>query len=219
MPCCAADLEQISADLAALGYEAPVGISATSGDGMADLYQLLQPLVDGGEEQLRQQWQQSRAQQQQQQQGKFVGLQALPTLQQHTDVQDLNNVAAAAAAAEEEAVVDALLQQRLASTAAAAVAGDFSSNEESGTFLDPSAAAAAADGCASDLDEEQTAAESAGVTNQGDSSALGPLRLAILGLPNVGKSTLMNTLLGYERSLTGGSILRLGLYPLCSFAM
>jgi predicted GTPase len=34
----------------------------------------------------------------------------------------------------------------------------------------------------------------------------GPLRLAILGLPNVGKSTLMNSLLGYERSLTGDCI-------------
>ena len=37
----------------------------------------------------------------------------------------------------------------------------------------------------------------------GEDRADGPLRLAIIGQPNAGKSTLVNTMLGEERMLTG----------------
>jgi GTPase len=40
-------------------------------------------------------------------------------------------------------------------------------------------------------------------TGEGDDRGDGPLRLAIIGQPNAGKSTLVNTILGHERMLTG----------------
>ncbi len=49
--------------------------------------------------------------------------------------------------------------------------------------------------------EEKAEAEAEG--EEGEDRADGPLRLAIIGQPNAGKSTLVNTILGEERMLTG----------------
>ncbi|MFN4143311.1 ribosome biogenesis GTPase Der [Aestuariivirga sp.] len=45
--------------------------------------------------------------------------------------------------------------------------------------------------------------EEMAVENEGEERGDGPLRLAIIGQPNAGKSTLVNTILGEERMLTG----------------
>ncbi|WIA32751.1 hypothetical protein OEZ86_005936 [Tetradesmus obliquus] len=233
------NLDQLQADLAGVGWEPATPISATSGEGMADLYQLLQPLVDGAAQQQQQQQQQHETgprksssisssrhvpgdfrfsgqgllqqqanEQQHQQQGvqqdsELAGDAAVARDAAQAQQQDAaEQAAAAAAAAAEEAAVDRLVQQQLA-----AAAGSDSDSED--------AAAAAAGGdalqpnCSSSSDVEEAAEEdeaAAAAAAEGPAAAAaaaGPLRMAILGLPNAGKSTLMNTLLGYERSLTG----------------
>lgn len=53
-------------------------------------------------------------------------------------------------------------------------------------------------------EEEGSGHEEAKLCEAGSVLPAGPLRLAIMGQPNAGKSTLMNRLLGWQRSLTGG---------------
>jgi tRNA U34 5-carboxymethylaminomethyl modifying GTPase MnmE/TrmE len=52
------------------------------------------------------------------------------------------------------------------------------------------------------LEEELLTAGAGGGGGSG-SVAAGPVRVVVMGLPNSGKSTLMNQLLGWERALTG----------------
>jgi ATPase subunit of ABC transporter with duplicated ATPase domains len=159
------------------------------------LYQLLQPLVDAGEQQLRQQSRSRPPPPSQQQLKGLEPAQALQQQQHEEEDPDLGNAVAA-----EEAAVDALLQQHMSSAAAAAEAALDSEDDSAGSFLNPTAA----DVSSLEVVQSGDDIQSAGISSQDDNGAKGPLRLAILGLPNVGKSTLMNTLLGYERSLTGG---------------
>lgn len=214
------DLEQITADLASLGYEPPVGISATSGDGMADLYQLLQPLVDTGEQQLKRHWQQQQKQQRSRQQPLQASAAAQQQLQQQQQEEeelwaggegDRQQLGAVGDAAVEEAAVDALVQQHMAATAAATSddeSGSDSDSDSESSYLAPAprAVGSTADDDDADMEsssEDEQPGDESSLRGQGDGDAQGPLRLAILGLPNAGKSTLMNSLLGFERSLTG----------------
>lgn len=60
-------------------------------------------------------------------------------------------------------------------------------------------------------DEAEEEGEEGGVSSGGEqdqqvgSAGGAPIRLAIMGLPNAGKSTLVNALLGEERVLTGAA--------------
>lgn len=217
----AADLDALQADLAGLGLEPATAISATSGEGLADLYQLLQPIVDEGVQQLNQraglgsrssrqlvppayrfsapnalQQQQQQDQKQQQQGGDAVG--SIPRGTAAEQQQQQEEAALAAAAAAEADEVDRLVQQQQLAAGNAndsdeeAIIAVASSNSSSSTS--PSSAPAVHDEALGDEPEGGSG---------GSSGSGAPLRMAILGLPNAGKSTLMNTLLGYERSLTG----------------
>ncbi|KAI7838297.1 hypothetical protein COHA_007867 [Chlorella ohadii] len=120
----------ISATLAEsvrLGFGEPVALSAMTGEGLSDLYEALQPLLDP-----------------------IVAA-------RQAAVQQIQLPAAAAAAAAEQQH----LQQE---------AGEAAAEPEGGA---------------------------------GSGSSRGPLKVAIMGLPNVGKSTLTNWLLQDERCLTG----------------
>ncbi|KAL4448459.1 hypothetical protein ABPG75_005678 [Micractinium tetrahymenae] len=128
-----------------LGFGEPVALSAMTGEGMTELYEVLQPLLD-------------------------------PIVEaRQAAVQQIEG-GSRGGEAEEEATA-----QRGAAAAAAAAA------EEGGGQLQGQAPAAA--GAAG----EEGAKASSG----------GPLRVAIMGLPNVGKSTLTNWVLQDERCLTG----------------
>lgn len=242
------DLEQLQADLATLGLDAPTPISATSGDGMADLHQLLQPVLDPvlqqynaaveaadgdaavavlhtglAAKQQQQKWQR--------QQMAPAGAAAAGSGILSHDGSDakvdiipedgFGDLEAAANVLDDEAAVDQLIELRMMSSSSLADSDDEydGSSDDESSYLAGGAAAgnAAGDGnsiAAADVDQESArvsdvngaaAAYAADTTSSSSSTVIpGPVRLAILGLPNAGKSTLMNQLLGYERSLTGG---------------
>ncbi|KAF8067139.1 der [Scenedesmus sp. PABB004] len=194
----AADLDQVQADLAGLGADPATPISATSGEGMADLYNLLRPIVDAAE----------------QQRGRppparqpARGAAALPAREPAPAQQARDEAAAAStAAAAEEAEVERLVAEALAAQGSDSDADADAGDATRGAAATRSARAAAPDGGGgggSQLQQQQDGEEDEGRSDEAAAAALGPLRLAILGLPNAGKSTLMNALLGYERSLTG----------------
>lgn len=136
--------------MAALGAGPAVPISATSGEGMADLYTLLQPHVDATA-----------------QRGRRVPPPLLHARWESPKPRAAPAVRQAGRGAPPEARAEARVE---ACVEACAEAGD--------------------------MDAQST-------TWPSDAASTFPIQLALLGLPNAGKSTLLNTLLGYERALTG----------------
>jgi len=247
-----ADLEQLQVDLATLGLEGLTPISATSGDGMSDLYQLLQPLLDPVLQQYKDAVEAAadaaavavqhvdgvaapQQQQQWQQQQIAAGRAAVVrgSMIQNSSEAAIGSIATyspgelkSASALDDLAAVDELMQLQMTSSSSSAASDDECSGSSdddtngylSGAFADGDAAGDVIGTAAADMDQQgtwkfnATAAPdapdlSSSNSSSGSSSSStvvpGPVRLAILGLPNAGKSTLMNQLLGYERSLTG----------------
>jgi predicted GTPase len=244
----ASDLDQLQADLAGLGMEPATPISATSGEGMADLYQLLQPLVDGAAQQQQQQQQQQQHgsgpsssssssrgrqlvpgdfrfsgqglmqhqdhQQQQQQEDELASDAAVARDAAQAEQQEAaEQAAAAAAAAAEKAEVDRLVQQQQQLAAATGTDSDAADDDAGFRSAIPTTSSIRSSSSSSSSSDVHEAAEEDGEEDAAAAAEGGavvpPLRMAILGLPNAGKSTLMNTLLGYERSLTGEQRARL----------
>jgi predicted GTPase len=144
--------------VAALGAGPAVPISATSGEGMADLYTLLQPHVDATAQR---------------------GRRVPPPLLHARWESPKPRAAPAVRQVGEGAPPEARAEGRAEARVEAHAEAYAEANAEAG-----------------DMDTQST-------TWPSDAGSTFPIQLALLGLPNAGKSTLLNTLLGYERALTG----------------
>ncbi|KAG2495740.1 hypothetical protein HYH03_006338 [Edaphochlamys debaryana] len=205
------EMPQTVYDCYRLGFGEPVALSATTGEGLADLFTALQPQLDAASEALaeedRQRREAARAEREQRRQARREQQQQQ---QQREEEEEARAAAEEEAAARERAGAAGRRRPRLLTRAQAQAAAEAERREASG--LGPVSDADAEEegrrgrragraalfegGSSEDEEEEEEGA-------LGDGHGGGVLKLAIMGLPNAGKSTLLNTLLGEERALTG----------------
>ncbi|KAI8465792.1 MAG: P-loop containing nucleoside triphosphate hydrolase protein [Monoraphidium minutum] len=197
-----------TADAQTLGLGEPVAVSATAGEGLADLYTLLRPAVDEAAEELRAQ-----------QGGGGGGAEAAAGGGAAGEGKARAGGGGGGGGGAEGAArpgwhaAHHLNSAELAQLAAireaeGAAAGDEDEGGDGGDL-----------GLGGDDDlGEITVAEDGSIVaggggggggsgggggGGGERMPEGPLRLAIVGAPNAGKSTLLNSLLGWDRALTG----------------
>jgi predicted GTPase len=223
-----ADVVEWAAEAARLGLGEPIAISATAGEGLADLYQQLRPLVDeaaaktvataaaaaeaaalraaaaaGGE--LRQR-QLERRQRQRQGADEDRGA-ALSgwAARHHLSSEELAQLTLLREA--EGVVGDADDEEDLEA------AGDLDSDQDLEEFevTEDGSIVTVSSSSSSSVTSSSGSSEKGGGEAE-EKLPEGPLRVALMGAPNAGKSTMMNALLGWERALTGEGA---GVMPVC----
>jgi hypothetical protein len=215
-----ADLAEWTSEAAALGLGEPVALSATAGEGMVDLYTELRPVIDAAAEAAA-----ARGGG-----GGDAAIAAAAAARARARGGGAAARPAAAAAAADKEAADAVdrgggwaARHHLSSaelqelSLLRAAAGGGGGGEEDGegdgggdlsegegplpdlgdiSVADDGSIAAAGGGGGGGGGEEE---EGGG----GEPLPAGPLRVALMGAPNAGKSTMLNALLGWERALTG----------------
>ncbi|GLC35718.1 hypothetical protein PLESTB_000487100 [Pleodorina starrii] len=191
------EMPQTVYDCYRLGFGEPIAVSASTGDGLADLYTALQPHVDALTEQLAHAKATTAAAEEEaaEARGRGTGRErrsggrgeegssaSAPTTTE--------GAASAAQEAESPRIRMSLLhrQRRRRPLFGGGDGGAVTVAAEEGT---------------SGVGAREGAGDGDGGGGGGDGEPGGVLKLAIMGLPNAGKSTLLNRLVGEERSLTG----------------
>ncbi|MEW5303362.1 MAG: hypothetical protein WDW36_006063 [Sanguina aurantia] len=202
-------MSQTVNDCYRLGYGEPVAISCTTGEGMSDLFVALQPRVDAIKAQLVQADAPSSSSSNHSisspTHDAAAGPPSLSTHSSSSGGRSSGGSGSGGGGSKPGSSQAALLRFTDGEMLSKATASAAHPAEEAGSPDDDNYGAALSDVWSEDsvVPEE---GEEEGEEQDGDmmeEGAKGPLKLAIMGVPNVGKSTLMNRLLSVERSLTG----------------
>ncbi|KAG2450086.1 hypothetical protein HYH02_000190 [Chlamydomonas schloesseri] len=178
-----AEMPQTVYDCYRLGFGEPVAVSATTGEGLADLFAALQPPLDAVSAQLRAADEAARQRAQERREKERAAREERQEEQEPARAEVEGGGAAGGRGRR---------RPRLFPAAEAAGAAAEGGRGERAFVV------AQASSSEDKKDEEDGEDEEAG-----PAGGLGVMKLAIMGLPNAGKSTLLNALLGEQRAVTG----------------